>query len=356
VRVAVVSSEQQLNSSYRAMQPAQALARAGHAVHVRATEEQRLTFAELRAFDVVFVYRWSERATQALVQRLRQAGVGIVWDNDDDLTAYPSQVVESRVKGALRSQKMAAQVQAMLALADVVTTTSATLAGSFRARGAADVRIVENFVASEFADCAARERARGSRLVVGWVAAGEHLHDVNELGLRETLRALLDAHEQLELHSVGIDLGLDRDRYRALGYVPFRELPALVAGFDVGIAPLADEPFNRARSNVKLKEYAALGVPWLASPIGPYAGMGEREGGRLVADDGWREALERLVERPRERRRLAKRARRWARTQTLARNGERWVEAVAAAYASASGTSGTGTAGVRATLSASTSR
>jgi glycosyltransferase involved in cell wall biosynthesis len=333
VRVAVVSSERQLNSSYRAMQPAQALAMAGHRVVVSATEEEQLREAQLREFDAVFVYRWSERSTQTIVQRLEQAGVAIVWDNDDDVTAYPSSVVESRRKGALRSQKMAAGVQAMLNLADVVTTTNETLAGSYRERGAVDVRIVENFVATEFIAQAARERPRGDRLAIGWVAAGEHMHDVNELGLRDTLRRLLDAHEEIEIHSVGVDLGLDRDRYRYLGYVPFRELPALVAGFDIGIAPIVDEPFNRARSNIKLKEYGILGIPWLASPIGPYAGLGEREGGRLVEDDGWYDAIERLVQRPRERRKLAKRGLRWARTQTIERNGSQWVDAVEAAYA-----------------------
>jgi glycosyltransferase involved in cell wall biosynthesis len=333
VRVAVVSSEGQLNSVYRAMQPAQALAQHGHQVVVKATDEERLRAAELAGFDALFIYRWSGQSTQKLVQRLKQEGVAIVWDNDDDLTAYPSSVVESRVKGALRSQMMAAHVQAMLGLADVVTTTNDTLASSYRERGAGDVRIVENYVASEFIEQAARERARDERLVVGWIAAGEHMHDVNELGLRDTLRALLDAHEQLEIRSVGVDLGLDRERYRYLGYVPFRELAQLVAGFDVGIAPIVDEPFNRARSNIKLKEYGILGIPWLASPIGPYRDFGEREGGRLVPDDGWYDALARIAERPRERRKLAKRALKWARTQTIERNAERWVEAVEAAYA-----------------------
>jgi glycosyltransferase involved in cell wall biosynthesis len=132
--------------------------------------------------------------------------------------------------------------------------------------------------------------------------------------------------------SVGIDLGIAHERCRQLGYVPFRELPALVSGFDVGIAPLVDEPFNRARSNVKLKEYASLGIPWLASPIGPYVGMGEREGGRLVPADRWFEQLDRLLSSARDRRKLGKRGSKWARSQTVEQNAGRWVDVFDAAY------------------------
>src|SRR5207302_1085104 len=80
-------------------------------------------------------------------------------------------------------------------------------------------------------------------------------------------------------------------RYRHDPYLPFAELPRRLSRWDIGIAPLADIPFNLARSDIKLKEYAASELPWLASPVGPYAGHGEAQGGRLVPDDGWFEAL-----------------------------------------------------------------
>ena len=37
-----------------------------------------------------------------------------------------------------------------------------------------------------------------------------------------------------------------------------------------GLAPLADEPFNAMKSDLKLLEYAGLGLPAVASPVGPY--------------------------------------------------------------------------------------
>jgi len=75
---------------------------------------------------------------------------------------------------------------------------------------------------------------------------------------------------------------------------------------------------------VKLKEYGAAGAMWLASPVGPYVGMGEEQGGLLVEDDAWLPALEALLTDPDRRRALAATARRWAEQQTISAGAARW--------------------------------
>ncbi len=65
-------------------------------------------------------------------------------------------------------------------------------------------------------------------------------------------------------------------------------------------------------------------MPWIASPVGPYLGLGEAEGGWLVPDDGWFEALDRLATHEHERRQLAHNARAWAMTQTIDALADRW--------------------------------
>jgi hypothetical protein len=140
---------------------------------------------------------------------------------------------------------------------------------------------------------------------------------------------LLDAHGDLRVRTIGVPLGIDHPRYEHVRSVPFPELPQAAAAFDVGIAPLSPQlAINRARSNVKLKEYAALGIPWLASPTGPYVGLGSREGGRLVPDERWHDELESLVVNARARRKLAKAAARWGRKQTISRNAHLWEQAL----------------------------
>ena len=129
-----------------------------------------------------------------------------------------------------------------------------------------------------------------------------------ELRLRRTLEQLLEEQPHVSLVSVGVDLGVRSDRYTPRPGVPFPELPDAIAQFDLALAPIADVSFNRVRSNIKVKEYAAGGVPWLASPIGPYKGLGEEQGGRLVPDYGWARGADR-ARRPTRGARRAGRAR-----------------------------------------------
>lgn len=46
------------------------------------------------------------------------------------------------------------------------------------------------------------------------------------------------------------------------------EIYHYITGFDLGIAPLTDTEFNRAKSAYKMKQYLSCGVPVLASPVG----------------------------------------------------------------------------------------
>lgn len=319
MRIGVLTSLTQLNAIYRGL-PLCELAARGHDV-VLAMDGEQLRPEMVRGCDVVHVHRFHEARMRQIAEDLRAAGTAIVWDNDDDLTEAPGR----RGKGALESQRREAGMRAMIRLADVVTTPSAVLADQYRAWGAAHVEVVENYLPASYAVGAAPPHD-GVR--IGWAAALEHRFDLVELGLREVLIDLLDARPDVHVVSVGLDLGLPSERYRHQPRVQYPELGRLVAGFDVGIAPLADVPFNRARSNVKLKEYAAAGVPWLASPVGPYAGLGRRQGGELAADGEWPAALDRLARDARRRRKLAARGRKWAAGQTVAANLSAWERAL----------------------------
>ena len=61
--------------------------------------------------------------------------------------------------------------------------------------------------------------------------------------------------------------------------------------------------------------------------MGPYRALGEKQGGRLVADHDWFPALDELIRNPRQRKRLARRALKWAKTQTIDHHAQAWENA-----------------------------
>jgi hypothetical protein len=62
---------------------------------------------------------------------------------------------------------------------------------------------------------------------------------------------------------------------------------------DIGIAPLTDTKFNRAKSSLKFYEYAATGTVTLASDIPPYKGECNYTAKNTYKD--WYKKLEKLI-------------------------------------------------------------
>lgn len=310
------------NARYRVFDPAEALRARGHRVFSSVFAEMRDPNA-LLDFDVVYGWRMQDEFFTRIAKRLSERRIGFVWDNDDNFAENLITVDargRTRQASSLTKRRIVANMTALMRMADLVTTPSAGLAEHFRATVDTDVHVVENYVAPT----APRPAPSRREIVLGWVANAEHRADIERLGLRDTMQRLLDRHAHLHLVTIGCGLGLSNERYHHIPGVEFEELRGYVATFDVGLAPIADSAFNRSRSNVKVKEYAALGIPWLASPIGPYTGLGDNEGGRLVPDDRWYEEVERLVLDDRGRRKLAKRAVKWGQRQTIEANAQVW--------------------------------
>jgi glycosyltransferase involved in cell wall biosynthesis len=314
MRIAYVANDRTANGFYRGRAPLTAL---GHwrEHDVRSISQDQPRW--MAGFDVLHVHRHSFDWVHALAQQAKADGAAVVWDNDDDQASMPKSVVTHKHFSGLSWERRRREIQRLFRFTDLVTAPSATLAERLAELGAPRVEVVENFIPDQLLDVS---RPPHEGVTIGWIAGLEHQMDVERLPIRAVLQRLLDERADVHITTIGLRLGLRSDRYTALEPVRTTDISRYAAELDIAIAPLANIDFSRARSNIKLKEYAAAGTPWLASPIGPYAGMGEKQGGRLVPDHGWHEALTRLIEKPRERRKLAKRAKQWARGETLSAN------------------------------------
>jgi glycosyltransferase involved in cell wall biosynthesis len=302
------------------------MARRGHHIKFPPTEEGLADLRWLADCDVVHVYRRGSPETRAVLTELARSGTAITYDNDDDLSAVPKDSPTYKKLGGVTAHRIFGETVKAARLARVCTTTSEILAEKYRRAGIDRVEVIGNQLAPDV-----RRPTRGhDGIVIGWIAAGEHQVDARRLALAAILERLLAKHPSVRVECIGVDLRLS-ERYVHDRWVPLPELPRRIGGFDIGIAPLADVPWNQARSDIKVKEYAASGVPWLASPVGSYRELGESEGGRLVPDDGWLDALDRLVTQRKERRGLAKKAKKWAKGQTVDAVADRWERVFAEA-------------------------
>jgi hypothetical protein len=70
--------------------------------------------------------------------------------------------------------------------------------------------------------------------------------------------------------------------------------------FDIGLMPMPDTPFNRGKCGLKILQYMACGLSFIASPVGVNTHMaGDGARGFLAADEAaWRHALSRLLGNP----------------------------------------------------------
>lgn len=322
-----VICEPRVNSHYRAIIPLRALERRGHTVVRPAQLDQDVPMRELLSCDLVHCYRRSERLRD--VRKLSERGVAISFDNDDDHAAAEMSEVGTGLKGHLSNQRFSASLMRAAKFADLTTTPSPVLADQYRSAGAREVAVIENHLARDTFGFGSK--AKHQDIVVGWIAGLEHKFDLARIPIADALSRLLDAHPNLRVVTVGVPIPLRSDRYKHITEIEYRDILKFTGGLDIGIAPLADTAFNRSRSNVKLKEYSSGATAWLASPVGPYRELGEDQGGLLVGDDEWYKALDELVSSSRKRKRLSRKALKWAKSQTIDHFASTWESCFAAA-------------------------
>ena len=126
---------------------------------------------------------------------------------------------------------------------------------------------------------------------------------------------VMSEHEDARLLVVGeleLPEGLDfpEERIERRPFLPWQDLPDLLANVDVNLAPLEDTIFNRAKSENKWVEAGLVKVPTVASNLGAFAEcVTDGVDGLLCSTpDEWYEALTRLYEDEDLRRRIGEAA------------------------------------------------
>jgi glycosyltransferase involved in cell wall biosynthesis len=248
-------------------------------------------------FDVLWIQRELFPFLPALGERaLALLGVPYVVDYDDaTFHAY-----DQHASGAVRAL-LGRKIDAVMRHAALVLAGNDYLAERARLAGAPWVEIVPTVVdASAYP---VRDPANDVP-VIGWIGSPSTRR---HLALVEpALVALRASGHAFRVRTVGATPPFAT--FAGSESVEWREDAEAdeCAGFDIGVMPLHDAPFERGKCGYKLVQYMAAARPVVASPVGVNRELVHHGGnGFLAADDGqWLDALRRLLEDDALRRRM----------------------------------------------------
>lgn len=263
---------------------------------------------------------WQKFAARSIRPRM-------VFEIDDDLWDIDGS--SPRAHKFFSDPAIRANLDQNIRVADAVTVTTERLADLVRPLNP-NVHVIPNYLPAWLLDHD-RPRREG-QLTIGW--GGSATHDMDFAEVRGPLRQFLTRNPSAEFHVIGADyaqrMGLPQDRCRSTPWVDSVPDFWRAIDFDIALAPLRAHPFNAAKSWIKALEAAMLGIPIIASDVGPYSDFVRHgETGYLVRrDHEWAKYLRILVNEPDARAEMGTAARRQATGHTIEGNVEQWKKAL----------------------------
>lgn len=133
---------------------------------------------------------------------------------------------------------------------------------------------------------------------IGWHGSLTHAHSFIESGALDAMRKIGKKYPQVKFylggHKDNFD-NLEAENKMYQGFVKEEEFPSMLKSFDIGIAPLSGE-YDKRRSRVKVLEYMALKIPWIATDYPTYGDLKEYGVTTKNGYRNWVSALSDMIE------------------------------------------------------------
>lgn len=190
--------------------------------------------------------------------------------------------------------------------------------------------VVPNYVPRSLTQMA--RPTAGESVTLGWSGTlAVHAQDLQVVGsaisklIQQTSCNFLIVGES---RGVGEALGLQKDPLET-GWIPLPYYPDNLVKLDVGFVPLEPNAFNESKSWLKGMEFAAVGVPFVASPSTEYLKLHEIGIGTIAhRQKDWLRGLKQLITNEEYRKEESERGRLLVQERlTIEGNVEQWIDA-----------------------------
>jgi hypothetical protein len=334
---------------YRLIWPAEVLAERGHDVRVippKQRDRDQMLQGRLRDgkmvdikipedADVMVFQRVTHRYLAQAMKLIRDRGIAVVIDMDDDLTCiHPANPAFNAMHpNAGNPDHSWEHTLRACDSATMVTVSTPALVDRYGKRSQ-NAHVLYNMVPERMLAIPHEDSD-----VVGWPGAVfSHPTDLQEMG--PSIAQLLQAGHPFKvvgpLDSFHSAAGIPRTtEVQTTGIIEdIYTWPLAVNSLGIGVAPLADTKFNAAKSWLKMAEMAAVGVPCIASPRAEYSRLHKLGVGLLAKKPSdWRRLMNELRADPIRREDLSLAGREVMSKLTIEQNAHLWWEAWTEAYA-----------------------
>lgn len=189
-----------------------------------------------------------------------------------------------------------------------------------------------------------QKRKNDDIIRIGWAGAASHRIDLEMIS--KIITKLCEKHKNVHFVSMGFtpkgvfDMITPADhkcshcgsggQLEVVGGVDLLKYPGVLKSLalDIGIAPIVENSFNECKSDLKYKEYSALGIPTVASNIKPYSISLKHGSTGYLASSGqeWFNYLEMLILNRGLREEMGKKAYQFYRENTIDKHIHEWLD------------------------------
>lgn len=291
---------------FRLKNPLQTLRQIGHEVSIQWAGNGNFSLdqcGDLHRFSHIICQRQVDTRILEVLEKVRKrTGCVLLYEVDDNLQqVHPT----SHAHKVFNQQTDAVHaVERWIRACDGLIVTTPELAGEY-SRLSRNVYVIPNHIDFHIRDWdtpVPRDERLAGKVVIGWAGGSTHAED--EEPLRGVLSKVLADYDDVVFalcsHPKLMQLfiqrqGIPKEKAVCLDPVPFADYAHIPGQFDIGLAPLRDTVFNRCKSPLKIMEYGARSIPYIASDIAPYRRFhkesGERGGHLCKTPREWSEAL-----------------------------------------------------------------
>lgn len=265
--LAICPNPKDATSLYRGMGPLNELIKSQP--NLRVGTEPEFSWASMTKYDAVFLQRPYTRVHRDIVEFAKSMNIPVWIDYDDDLFCVPT---DNPTYHAYASEETQKNVAVMLNLADAVSVSTNAIKNRVGevakfAKRKFDVWVIPNALNMGLFGWRGEISGAGNKLIM-WRGSKTHHRDV--MGYAEPIIETAKQRTEWTWNFIGDQLWFITDMMphkntivmEAMDPIKYNKHICDVSPA-VGIIPLHDSPFNRAKSNIAWMEYTMAGAACL---------------------------------------------------------------------------------------------